>query len=132
MKRASSKPPREKLTKNESGSPTADWPFSFFTQRAWRTIGAGALALAAVMAWYGVVTVDRNDPWWFIIGYWSVFLLALVVALYMALIDFRYIRLLYLLEERQIFENTLGSEDFGKTLRRSRESQSNNGNGQQN
>ncbi len=48
--------------------------------------------------------------------YWGCFFLALLVTLYMVLLDFRYIRLMYLHGERQLFEETLGSEDFRKAL----------------
>jgi len=69
------------------------------------------------MAWFGAVAVGTEKPLWFLLVYWGIFVLALFVALYMALLDIRYIRLLYLLEEREIFENTIGNPDFRKSLR---------------
>ena len=52
-----------------------------------------------------------------LLAYWGVFLVALLVALYMALIDLRYIRLQYSLGEKELFEETLGSEELRTALR---------------
>jgi hypothetical protein len=49
--------------------------------------------------------------------YWGLFLVLLVVALYMVLLDVRYIRLQYLLARREIFQETLGDPTFRSALR---------------
>ena len=57
--------------------------------------------------------------------YWGGFLLLLLIALYAALLDLRYIRLQYLLGQREIFQETLGSEEFRATLRKAQEAEGN-------
>lgn len=49
--------------------------------------------------------------------YWSVFLLFLLLAVYVALLDLRYTRMQYSHGERELFEDTLGSEEFRTALR---------------
>lgn len=107
-----------------------------FNQRTWRTIGAGALVASAGMAWYAVGygvlrdTVLLLAGWmselppdaapehsgYFLFLYWSFFALVLLISLYMALLDLRYIRLQYRAERRAIFERTLGDSEFRKSL----------------
>ena len=101
-------------TRNESGSGTTEPPL--FNQRIWRTIGTVAIAGAALMAWYGASEVTRNVPKPFFIAYWAGFALLLVIALYMALLDLRYIRLQFLVGRREVFRSTVGDEDFRRAL----------------
>lgn len=89
----------------------------WLTQRKWRTVGAVALAIAGGMALYGGGEVTEETSRVYLLVYWSVFLACFVVALYMAYLDLRYIRLQYLLSERDLYLETLGDEEFRKTLR---------------
>jgi hypothetical protein len=70
------------------------------------------------MAWGGTRAVVLSWPPTAQLAYWGVFLVALLTALYMALIDLRYIRLQYHLGERELFEETLGDEELRSSLRR--------------
>lgn len=92
------------------------------TQRTWRSIGLGSLILCGVLVWYGakpgVTSLGRPA----LAVYWGVFLISLAVTFYMVLLDLRYIRLQYSLGEKELFEETLGSEEFRKALRRARQS----------
>ena len=73
------------------------------------------------MAWCGTRSaITGLDPV-YQFAYWGVFLAALLVALYMALLDLRYVRMQYSLGEKELFEDTLGSEDFRTVLRNARE-----------
>jgi membrane protein YdbS with pleckstrin-like domain len=83
-------------------------------QRIWRSIGAVALGIAALMVWNGVNTVGLPAVVFWL--YWAVMLTALLVALVVAWIDVRYIRLQYLLERRAIFLQTLGHPEFRSQL----------------
>lgn len=70
------------------------------------------------MAWYG--SEHLRDPGlslWFWGFYWAAALVLLFIAMYMVLIDLRYIRLQYKVAERDIFLDTLGSEDFRREIR---------------
>lgn len=74
------------------------------------------IGLSAVMVLLGPgAPVARAHPLLFA-GYWLVFSLLLVGALYCVLLDIRYIRLEYRLARRRLFHETLGSEDFRRTL----------------
>ena len=69
------------------------------------------------MAWGGTKPGLTNLPPIAQLGYWGVFLITLLVALYMALIDLRYVRLQYSLGEKELFEETVGSEELRSALR---------------
>ncbi len=72
------------------------------------------------MAWSGTRPgVTSLEPV-YQIAYWGLFLVSLLVALYMALLDLRYIRMQYTLGEKELFEDTLGSEEFRTALREAR------------
>lgn len=92
-------------------------------QRKWRLAGALALGLSALMAWYGVAHLGFAGSTLILIVYWSVFLLCLIVAFLMALLDLRYIRLQHALEQRRIFMETLGSKAFRESLRKAQQEQ---------
>lgn len=107
------------------------------TQKGWRTIGVFSLAIAGLMALYAVYSgllrqsVLHAAAWFspevaeglppapsglFHFLYWFFFALLILVALYMALLDIRYIRLQYHLEKREIFGKTLGDKEFRRAI----------------
>ncbi len=81
-------------------------------------MGAGAILLCAAMAWFGVDIIRSDAGPVFLLVYWSVFLVLLLVALYIVMLDIRYIRLEYALGEREIFRSTFESEEFQQALRK--------------
>lgn len=91
-----------------------DLPIS---QRTWRTIGLVALGVCCVLAWYGTKPGVTGLPLPGLAVYWGVFTLSLLVTFYMVLLDMRFIRLMYLREEKALFDETLGSEEFRRALR---------------
>ena len=93
-------------------------PHPFFNQRIWRGIGTISLLVAALMAWYGVELLERVGSTIFFLIYWGIFGIALFLSLYMALLDYRYIRLQFKLAEREAFHDTLGTESFRSTLKK--------------
>ena len=96
------------------GMPQPLW----LNQRAWRTIGAVALLAAAGMAWYGSEHAVRDVSVLFMAVYWGIFSVCLLVAMYMALIDLRYIRVQYLMGQRDIYLDTMGDEALREALRK--------------
>lgn len=70
-----------------------------------------------MLAWYGTKPGVTDLDWPLQVVYWGVFLLAMLVTVYMVLLDLRYIRLRYIQEEKALFEETLGSEEFRRALR---------------
>ena len=99
---------------------------SLFDQRTWRIAGGLSIAAAAFMAWYGSEHATRGHSIVFLVVYWGIFLLLLLFALYMVLIDVRYIRLQYELGRREIFRRTLGSEEFRRSLQETEAAQNPN------
>lgn len=69
------------------------------------------------MVWFGVDSEFVQRSLWHTFGYWTVFLLFILVTGYTVVLDVRYIRLQYALARRQVFLQTLGEEEFRKTLR---------------
>ena len=91
------------------------------TQRRWRIAGAICLAASAGMAYFGVNMEGlRASPAYFF-GYWGLFLLLFLAAIYCALLDFRYVRLQTKIEERELYRQTLGDEQFRRALRQAQE-----------
>ena len=105
-------------------------------QRVWRIIGMASLALAGIMSFHAASSGFLGQTIRHVIRffnedsavrapsssglvhfiYWSIFLLLILTALYMAIIDMRYIRLQYIAEKQGIFGRTLGNKEFRKTL----------------
>jgi predicted Holliday junction resolvase-like endonuclease len=80
------------------------------------------MGAAALMVWLGVDYL-RIWSWPVHAVYWGFFLLILIAAMYIVLIDIRYIRLQYKLEQREIFQSTLADEEFRKALRAAQEAE---------
>lgn len=95
-------------------------------QRMWRIVGGIAILACVFMAWYGGENLSRNHSPMFLLIYWGIFMLLLLVAMYVVLLDIRYIRLQYTLGARDIFDNTLGSEEFRKAIREAQEEERRN------
>lgn len=89
---------------------------ALFTQRNWRAAGGIAIAVAALMAVFGVGAESVRSSKVVFLVYWGVFLVFLIAAIVCALLDLRYIRLQYALSKREIFKQTLGEEAFRKKL----------------
>lgn len=89
-------------------------------QRRWRIVGGITLGACALMAVLGP-RVDPRESVALFFAYWLVFLVLLIVSLYLAFVDFRYIRLQARAEERRIFLETLGNEEFRKQIRDAQE-----------
>lgn len=107
------------------------------TQAGWRKMGAVTLGSSALMAWYAAVSgvlrqtvahaaallseeaaVTSDGPsGLFCLAYWCVFFLLIAATMYVAILDVRFIRLQFLLEQRQVFDRTFG-ERAPKTPRR--------------
>ena len=80
-------------------------------------MGGIAITGATLLAWYGTAVLKAGASKWVLCGYWGVFLCLLVFSLYIVVLDIRFIRLQYLLSQRDNFEKTIGSEDFRTALR---------------
>lgn len=105
------------------------------TQKTWRIIGMASLGLAGIMSFHAVNSGFLGQTIRHVVHlfnedaarapsssglvhfiYWSIFLLIILTAMYMAVLDFRYIRVQFVVEKRSIFGRTLGSEEFRKSL----------------
>ncbi len=107
--------------KNEFGTQPLKGIFALFSPRIWRPLGIICIFICAVMAWYGVQTLNAEQSMWHMLFYWGAFLAFLVLAMLSVLFDVRYIRMQYAMARRKIFEDTLGDEDFRRQLRANQE-----------
>lgn len=87
----------------------------------WRTAGLLCLAGSLLLALYSgrVVRVDASLP--VLVLYWSAFIVLLMAALWMALLDVRYTRVEFKVRERELFQQTFLSEEFRQMLKNARE-----------
>lgn len=68
------------------------------------------------MAWYGSKSLSAEQSPTFMLLYWTAFLFCLLVAMYMVILDIRFIRMHYIMGQREIYRGTLANEEFRKTL----------------
>jgi len=88
-----------------------------FKQIHWRIAGGLALFASIVMILIGMGTESlKESPQTFLI-YWGLVFFLLVFAIYCALVDFRFIRVQYTVEQRDLFHATLGAEEFRRQIR---------------
>ncbi len=92
-----------------------------FSQRRWRMAGVACLAGALLMVIVGSPLLHGDSPWWFWLGYGALFFALVIAAVYIAILDLQFTKLKYRLGQREIFLDTLGSEDFREELRATRE-----------
>lgn len=105
-------------------------------QKHWRMAGgisllvAGGLAILAVSTdvlrdsilsvalLFSDKTADTSPafPIFVYFAYWGFFVLALLVAFYMVMLDLRYIRLDYVLEKRRLMKDSWEDEEFRKLM----------------
>ncbi len=97
-------------------------------QSTWRKVGAISVALAALMAVYAVAGGVARDsvihlsrfvsenaaeqttasrPGFFCLVYWLIFSLLILMSLYMAVLDIRFIRLKFALEKQALIRENL-------------------------
>lgn len=89
----------------------------FLTRRGWRITGVVCVLGSAVMAWNGVAYIGAGWHWLMLAAYWAAVVGLLLVAVYTVLLDLRFTQLEYVLAEREIFLQTIGSEEFRKHIR---------------
>ena len=77
---------------------------------------AVVIALAAVMAWWGVEAQILRESTRYLLAYWGFFAFLLVVIVYCVALDLRFIRLQYALAQRELLRKTLEDEGFRKAL----------------
>jgi len=104
--------------KSESGSPIRDkkHDLSPIRQRTWRIAGGIAIAICAALTLYGSFGLGSDTSPAFLLLYWVLWLASLGVAIYCVLLDLRYIRAAFLVEERDLYKETLGSEEFRRAI----------------
>jgi hypothetical protein len=99
-------------------------------QTKWRIAGGIAIGGSAVLAYGGLHWDFPRQSLTHFVVFWLVFFIFFITALLLALWDLRYIRAQYRYDERELFQQTLGDEDFRKRLReaerRAREQGKNN------
>lgn len=88
--------------------------FLLLTHAGWRIVGGVAITGAGFMAWYGSDAMlnpkEAAMPLWL---YWGAFLLLMLAAMVAVLLDIRYVRLRFLLEERAMYEKMVRGKTEG-------------------
>lgn len=107
-------------------------------QKSWRSIASVCLLLSGSMAIYAVVSdvlrdslvhlvqllsnpeneLGTSTPLWACFVFWCVFALLVTLTVYIALLDFKYIRLKFALERRKLMEQTVENEEMQDLLKR--------------
>jgi hypothetical protein len=85
-------------------------------QKHWRIAGLITLGGCAALAFGGAVISWQTWPVWAMLVYWGFFLLLLLMTLYIALLDIRFISAEYAIMRRELFKETLGDEELRKAL----------------
>ncbi len=91
-------------------------PASLVSQRNLRIIGGICLLVALIMAAYGPAMLRQTGHWILPLVYWAVFIVVLLAALYIALLDIRFTRLRYKLEERELFHDVFMTKEFKQAV----------------
>lgn len=86
-------------------------------QTKWRIAGGIAIAGSVVLAYGGRHWDFPRQSLTHFVVYWLLFFAFFVTAMLLAIWDLRYIRAQYRVDERELFQQTLGEEDFRKRLR---------------
>jgi len=89
------------------------------TQPKWRKYGLMCIGGAALMAWGGVGWQPLRESVLFFFLYWGAFFCLFLAAVYIAILDIRYVRMEYAIAKRELFKDTLGDEKFRQALRQS-------------
>jgi hypothetical protein len=96
-------------------------------QRAWRKVATTTLILSAVMATYAVSSDMAHDsiihfaslasqhgssltPLWACLIFWAIFSALMFTTLFIALLDFRYIRMTHAMEKRALLQKAIENE----------------------
>jgi hypothetical protein len=106
-------------------------------QKYWRRIASGSLCAMAVMAIYAAATNILRDTliffartlnenanelttqhsFLFCFTYWAIFNVLLFVTLYIAVMDFRFIRMQFAMKKKALVREAWEDEDFRKLLK---------------
>ncbi len=92
-------------------------PSSLVSQRNLRIVGGVCLLVALIMAAYGPAMLRQTGHWALPLIYWAVFVVVLLAALYIALIDIRFTRLQYKLEERALFHDVFLTKELRQSMK---------------
>ncbi len=76
------------------------------TQRSWRIAGLLFLGLALGMLIYPGPIIRLDASLLYVCLYWALFTFFILAALYVAMLDIRFIRLQYKMKERELFRDT--------------------------
>ena len=106
--------------KNGYGSPMESNPTGegepMISQYKWRIAGGACLVICAVMAVASLKLATPDTSVWVLVAYWGLFLLFLMIALYVAVLDFRYTQMRYKMTEKELFRDTFMTPEFKQAI----------------
>lgn len=85
-------------------------------QAKWRLAGGAFLLAGLLMVLLSGLVLRPGMGWLMLTAYWVIFVLLLMAALYIAMLDLRFTRLELKMREREIFHETFMSEEFRQAL----------------
>lgn len=114
-----------------------------FEQKSWRKVATVCLLASAGMAVYAVTSdmmrdsllhivrllssekddLSTSNPFWACLLYWGVFAGLLFVTVYIAVLDFRFIRLRFALEKRALSQQSWNDEEMSDLLAKTKTEQ---------
>jgi hypothetical protein len=90
-------------------------------QKTWRTVGAVALGCCALLAWFAGDFFRQGISLQRVAVYGGSIALLLLVVLYAVVLDIRFIQLQYKVGKRDLFKETIGSEELRREIRQGQE-----------
>lgn len=97
------------------------------SQNRWRIAGGACLALCVIMAVMSLQLATPDISLWALTAYWGLFLLFLFMALYIAVLDFRYTRMRYKMTEKELFHDTFMTPEFRTAIQNALKEEAQNG-----
>ncbi|MGI6138808.1 MAG: hypothetical protein ACOYI9_07200 [Candidatus Hydrogenedentales bacterium] len=90
-------------------------------QAKWRIMGLVSLFISYALVTFRNIILYPGISKIAIVFYWFICILLLLVALYTALLDYRFTKLKYKIEQRDLFRENFLTEEFKKILKKADE-----------
>lgn len=86
------------------------------SQQRWRAAGGACLIICIIMAVASLKLATPDISPWVMLAYWGIFLVLLLAAIYIAVLDFKYSQMQFKMTERELFKDTFMTPEFRKAI----------------
>ena len=93
------------------------------SQQRWRVAGGACLLLCIIMAVASLKLATPDISAWVMLVYWGIFLVLLLAAIYIAVLDFKYSQLKFKMTERELFKDTFMTPEFRQAIEDARKAE---------